>query len=71
MPGVGLPTVRSHAGAPVGGLVPDSEEGDRLADSAGGRAASPQGLLERAGLQDIPLHTIHAPPITAHVHARA
>ena len=71
MPAGGCLTVRLHAGAPIGRLVPDSEEGDRLADTASGRAASPQGLSERAGLQDISLNTIHASSIKAHVHARA
>ena len=71
MSAVGCLTVRLCVGAPIGRLVPDIEEGDRLADTASGRAASPQRLSKWAGLQDISLHTIHAPSIKAHVHARA
>ena len=60
-----------RAGAPIGSFVTDPEASDRVADPSSGWASAPPRLSKRLGFQDLPLHAVHAPPISPHVHSRA
>lgn len=56
-------------GAPAGGPFADSAARDRVADPTCCRAAASARFPQWPGIPDVPLYTVHAPPLQAKLHS--